>query len=378
MSHQYSVFNTNKNNQLKEPMFFGQSVNISRFDQQKYKLFEDFIEKQISFFWRPEEIDVSKDRLDFQNLSEHEKHIFVSNLSYQCLLDSVQGRSPNVVLLPLISIPELESWVETWAFMEVIHSRSYTHIIRNIVNDPSVIFDNIIDNEAIKARAMPISQYYDDLYEYSQWYNLLGIGKHTVNGKEIDINKRTLLRKLYLCIISVYVLEAIRFYVSFACSFAFGERKIMEGNAKIIKLISRDEAIHANSTQSIINLLRSGKEGQEWMEVIEECQEETYGIFKSAVEQEKEWAKYLFKDGSMVGLNETIICTYLDYITNLRLINIGMKPLTEVTSNPIPWMNNWTSSEHVQVAPQETEITSYLVGQIDNTISEDDFYEFVL
>lgn len=170
----YSIFNQTKNDQLQEPMFFGQSVNVSRYDQQKHPIFEQLIEKQLSFFWRPEEIDVSRDRQDYMNLAEHEKHIFISNLKYQTLLDSIQGRSPNAVLLPLVSIPELETWIETWSFSETIHSRSYTHIIRNIVNDPSLIFDDIMENEHILARAGDIAKYYDDLYESSQKYLLTG------------------------------------------------------------------------------------------------------------------------------------------------------------------------------------------------------------
>ena len=249
----YSTFNKQKNNALLEPMFFGQSVNVARYDQQKYEIFEKLIEKQLSFFWRPEEIDVSRDRIDYQNLPDHEKHIFISNLKYQTLLDSIQGRSPNMALLPLVSIPELETWIETWSFSETIHSRSYTHIIRNIVNDPSIVFDDIVQNSYIIARAEDIACYYDDLIEYTQYYNLLGQGKHQINGKTLTIHLRELKKKLYLCLMCVNVLEAIRFYVSFACSFAFAERELMEGNAKIIKLIARDEALHLTGTQHILN-----------------------------------------------------------------------------------------------------------------------------
>ena len=238
-SMKYSTFSKVVNNPLTEPMFLGNPVNVARYDQQKYSVFERLIDKQLSFFWRPEEVDVSKDRADFANLQDHEKHIFLSNLKYQTLLDSVQGRSPNVALLPLVSIPELETWIEVWTFSEVIHSRSYTHIIRNIVTDPSVVFDDIVVNEEILKRAKDVSKYYDDLIEYSQMYNLHGVGTHTINDAEVVINLRELKKKIYLCVVSVNVLEAIRFYISFACSFAFAERKLMEGNAKIIKLIAR-------------------------------------------------------------------------------------------------------------------------------------------
>mgnify|MGYP000984873994 CR=1 FL=1 len=370
---QYSTFSRNPNNALLEPMFLGQSVNVARYDQQKYKTFEDLIEKQISFFWRPEEVDVSKDRRDFMSLPEHEKHIFLSNLKYQTLLDSIQGRSPNVALLPLVSIPELETWIETWSFFETIHSRSYTHIIRNVVNDPSEVFDDIVVNKHIIARAEKIAVYYDDLIEYSQYYQLFGEGKHTINGKEIEISLRELKKKLYMCLMCVNILEAIRFYVSFACSFAFAERKLMEGNAKIIRLIARDEALHLVSTQNILNIFASGQEGDDWKEIAEECNLDAFNLFYEAAEQEKEWAEYLFKDGSMIGLNKDILCQYVEFITNQRLKAVGLPTMFEIHQNPIPWINAHLSSDTVQVAPQETEMSSYLVGQIDATISPDEF-----
>lgn len=370
----YSTFSKTKNNALLEPMFFGQPVNVARYDQQKYEAFEKLIEKQISFFWRPEEIDVSKDRRDYATLPEHEKHIFISNLKYQTLLDSIQGRSPNVALLPLVSIPELETWIETWSFFETIHSRSYTHIIRNIVNDPSVVFDDIVDNEHIIKRANDIAYYYDDLIEYTQYYNLFGEGTHTINGKTITVSLRELKKKLYLCLMCVNVLEAIRFYVSFACSFSFAERELMEGNAKIIKLIARDEALHLTSTQHMINLLKSGVDDPEFAEIAKEVETECYQIFITAAEQEKDWAEYLFKDGSTIGLNKEILSQYVEYITNIRMQAVGMKSIfPNTTSNPIPWINAWLTSDNVQVAPQEVEITSYVVGQINAEVSVDDF-----
>ncbi|WP_440453425.1 class Ia ribonucleoside-diphosphate reductase subunit beta [Psychrobacter sp. ASPA161_9] len=375
----YSIFSQTPNNAMKEPMFFGQPVNIARYDQQKHPIFEQLIEKQLSFFWRPEEVDVSKDRMDFGNLSSHEQHIFLSNLKYQTLLDSIQGRSPNVVLLPLVSIPELETWIETWSFSETIHSRSYTHIIRNIVNDPGIIFDDIMQNEHILERASDIAKYYDDLYRNSQLYSLYGPGTHNINGKEITVDLKSLKKQMYLCIMAVNVLEAIRFYVSFACSFAFAERKLMEGNAKIIKLIARDEALHLTGTQHMLNLMRNGKDDPEMVEIAHECYEASIEIFVKAAEQEKEWASYLFKDGSMIGLNKDILCQYIEYITNLRMEAVGLpSAFPKSKSNPIPWINTWLSSDNVQVAPQETEISSYLVGQIDSDLSNSDFDDFEL
>lgn len=369
----YSTFSTKKNDQLKEPMFFGQPVNVARYDQQKFPVFEALIEKQLSFFWRPEEVDVSKDRLDYAELPKHEKHIFLSNLKYQTLLDSIQGRSPNAAFLPIVSIPELETWIETWTFSETIHSRSYTHIIRNILTSPDEVFDDIVENVEIQKRARDISFYYDDLIKASHQYTLYGEGTHTVNGETFVVDLYEIKRKLYLCMMAVNILEAIRFYVSFACSFAFGERKLMEGNAKIIRLIARDEALHLTSTQHIINIMRSGKDDPEMVQIAEECSEECFNVFKSAAEQEKDWAEYLFKDGSMIGLNKNILSEYVEYITNLRMQAVGLPPaFPGATQNPIPWINNWLNSDNVQVAPQESEISSYLIGQVDSEVSADD------
>lgn len=374
----YTTFNQENNNAMLEPMFFGNPVNVARYDQQKHPIFEKLIEKQISFFWRPEEVDVSKDRMDFQKLSDAEKHIFTSNLKYQTLLDSIQGRSPNIAFLPIISIPELETWVETWSFFETIHSRSYTHILRNLFSDPSAIFEDIVVNDEIKKRATDISKYYDDLIFAVQLWQTQGEGEYLINGETHVINMRELKKLLYLCMNSVNALEAIRFYVSFACTFAFAERELMEGNSKIIRLIARDENIHLTSTQHILNLWAKGKDDPEMAEIAAECHEEAKAIFLKAVEQEKEWARYLFKNGSMLGLNEEILCQYVEYIANHRMAAIGMGQPFDIKSNPLPWMNNYLSSDNVQVAPQETEISSYLVGQIDSEVAAEDFEAFEL
>ncbi|PWF24147.1 class Ia ribonucleoside-diphosphate reductase subunit beta [Corticimicrobacter populi] len=375
----YSIFSKADNDQLKEPMFFGQPVNVARYDQQKYPIFEKLIEKQLSFFWRPEEVDISQDRIDYQNLPDHEKHIFISNLKYQTLLDSIQGRSPNVALLPLVSLPELETWIETWAFSETIHSRSYTHIIRNIVNDPSIIFDDIMRNEQIRLRASDISSYYDELIHDTMLYSQLGAGEHVINGETRHVSEYELKKKMYLCLMNVNILEAIRFYVSFACSFAFAERKLMEGNAKIIRLIARDEALHLTGTQHLLNIMRSGQDDPEFAKVAQEVDQACFEMFKQAAIQEKQWAEYLFRDGSMIGLNKDILSQYVEYITNIRMTAVGLKPAFEqVKHNPIPWINTWLASDTVQVAPQEVELSSYLVGQIDAEVSADDLNDFEL
>jgi ribonucleoside-diphosphate reductase beta chain len=374
----YTTFNQKTIDTMLEPMFFGNSVNVARYDQQKHPIFEKLIEKQISFFWRPEEVDVSKDRVDFSKLTEAEKHIFISNLKYQTLLDSVQGRSPNIAFLPIISLPELETWVETWSFFETIHSRSYTHILRNLFSNPSEVFDDIVVNAEIKRRASDISKYYDDLIFATQLYQSQGEGTYELDGETHVINLRELKKLLFLCMNSVNALEAIRFYVSFACTFAFAERELMEGNSKIIRLIARDENIHLTSTQHILNLWAKGKDDPEMAEIAVECADQAREIFLTAVQQEKEWARYLFKDGSMLGLNEEILCDYVEYIANQRMGAIGLKLEFESKSNPLPWMNNYLSSDNVQVAPQEVEVSSYLVSQIDAEVSADDFGDFDL
>ncbi|MCV2506455.1 MAG: ribonucleotide-diphosphate reductase subunit beta [Candidatus Lightella neohaematopini] len=374
----YTTFSQIKNNQLLEPMFFGQPVNISRFDQQKYIFFEKLIEKQLSFFWRPEEIDISRDRIDYLTLSEKEKHIFLSNLKYQTLLDSIQSRSPTISLLPIISIPELETWIETWSFYETIHSRSYTHIIRNVINDPSLVFDNIISNKEILKRSKNIVFYYDELINFINYYNLLGVGTHYINGNKIIINLKILKEKLYLCLISICALESIRFYVSFACAFAFAERKLMEGNAKIIRLIARDEALHVTGTQYIINLIHSGKDDKEMSSIAYDCRQNSNNLFLLVAQQEKDWVDYLFCKGNIIGLNKEILYRYIEYITNIRMRAIGFNPIFNINYNPIPWINNWLTSDNVQMAPQEVEVSSYLVGQIDSEINYKELSNFKL
>ena len=374
----YSTFNQHKNNPLLEPMFLGQTVNVSRFDIQKLPIFEKLIEKQISFFWRPEEVDISKDRMDWQKLTDSEKHIFISNLKYQTLLDSIAARSVNVTLLPIVSLPEIETWIETWGFFETIHSRSYTHILRNLFNDPSEVFDDILINENILKRASSIAKYFDDVILTTQLLQSQGEGTYEVEGRSIEVSKRKLKERLFLCICSVNALEAIRFYVSFACSFAFAERELLEGNSKIIKLIARDEAVHLTGTQHILNLWAEGKDDPEMKEISETMKKDGLQIFLDVVEQEKDWADYLIKDGSMIGMNAEILKQYIEYISNQRLVAIGHKPPFATITNPLPWINAYLVSDNVQVAPQESEISSYLVGQIDAELDSDDFDDFDL
>ena len=364
---------SNKSDHTKSLAFLDPSggPTIQRYDVMKYPTIDKFTDKQLSFFWRPEEIDILRDAKDFKALTEHEQHIFTSNLKRQILLDSVQGRAPSVAFGPICSLPELENWITTWTFSETIHSRSYTHIIRNVYSDPSKIFDGLMDIEEIVDCAKDISKNYDELIELAAWYNLLGEGVHTVNGKKIEVKKRQLKKLLYLALMSVNILEGVRFYVSFACSWAFAEVKKMEGNAKIIKFIARDENLHLGSTQLLLKTLP--KDDPEYAEIAEECKDECVQMFVDATNQEKTWAHYLFKDGSMIGLNEQLLNEYIEWIANRRMTTVGLPSPYKTSSNPLPWTLKWISGLDVQVAPQETEITSYTVGAIKQDANTDTF-----
>lgn len=369
-----SVLNTkNKKHHTEANAFLDEALGMQRYDVVKYKQFDKLTDKQLGFFWRPEEVDVSRDSKDFKDLTSHEQHIFTSNLKRQIVLDSVQGRSPNLAFLPLITLPELETWVETWAFSETIHSRSYTHIIRNIYANPSIVFDTMLDIPEIVECADDISKYYDDLIAYSNYYQMLGAGNHTVNGKSIDIDVRELKKKIWMCANSVNVLEGIRFYVSFACSWAFAELKKMEGNAKIIKFIARDENVHLASTQYLLTKVLP-KEDPEFLDIAKECEADIIQMFVDAVEQEKDWANYLFKDGSMIGLNAELLHNYIEWIASKRMTALGLKcPYSVPMANPLPWTAKWISGAEVQVAPQETEISSYIIGGTKQDVSNDTF-----
>ena len=353
--------------------FLDGDLGFQRYDTLKYKQFDKLTDKQLGFFWRPEEVDVSKDAKDFKDLTEHEQHIFTSNLKRQILLDSVQGRAPNEAFSPIVSLPELENWIITWTFSETIHSRSYTHIIRNVYANPTKIFDELTDSQEILDCAGDISKYYDNLIELTSYYNLLGTGKHTVNGKEIKVDMYDLKKKLWLTLNSVNILEGIRFYVSFACSWAFAELKKMEGNAKIIKFIARDENVHLASTQYLLSKVLP-KEDPDFEKIREECKDEVTKMFVDAVDQEKQWADYLFKDGSMIGLNAQLLQDYIEWICCKRMTALGMKcPYSPGQANPLPWTQKWIAGAEVQVAPQETEISSYVIGGVKKDVSEDTF-----
>ena len=375
-----TVFNTNDVNTKKQPMFFGQPLGVQRYDNFKYPHFENLTKQQLGYFWRPEEVSLQKDRGDYQTLRPEQKHIYTSNLKYQIMLDSVQGRAPGMAFLPYCSLPELEACMECWSFMEMIHSRSYTYVIKNVYPDPSEVFDKILNEPRILERASSVTESYDDFineaheFDTGNWWKD-GMRDH-YSGK---LERKELKRKLYRAVANVNILEGIRFYVSFACSFAFGELKLMEGSAKIISLIARDENQHLAITQSIINNWRNGDD-PEMIQIMKEEEEWTYTMFKRAVDEEKRWADYLFKDGSMIGLNDKLLQQYVEWIANKRIRGIHLKPIYDVPvrSNPLPWTEHWISSKGLQVAPQETEVESYIVGGIKQDVKKDSFAGFKL
>jgi len=375
-----TVFNTEKVDTKKQPMFFGKPLGIQRYDSYKYPVFDKLTTQQLGYFWRPEEVSLQKDRGDYQTLRPEQKHIYTSNLKYQIMLDSVQGRGPGMAFIPYCSLPELEACMEVWGFMEMIHSRSYTYIIKNVYSDPSEVFDTIIGDERILERAKSVTESYDDFIQSAQQYGVSDAWMHNLEG--VSYAKETVndvKRKLYRAVANVNILEGIRFYVSFACSFAFGELKLMEGSAKIISLIARDENQHLALTQNILNKWREGDD-PEMQKIMKEEEEWTYKMFDRAVNEEKKWADYLFKDGSMIGLNDKLLQQYVEWVANRRLKAIGLKPQYDISANnnPLPWTQHWISSKGLQVAPQETEVESYVVGGIKQDVTKNTFAGFQL
>ena len=375
-----TVFNTDEVDTKKQPMFFGKPLGIQRYDSYKYPQFENLTKQQLGYFWRPEEVSLQKDRGDFQSLRPAQKHIFTSNLKYQTMLDSVQGRAPGMAFIPYCSLPELEACMECWSFMEMIHSRSYTYVIKNVYPDPSDVFDKILDDDRILERAASVTESYDNFINYAQEYGLSNNWKPEWKDHiNAQWTRKDLKKHLYRAVANVNILEGIRFYVSFACSFAFGENKLMEGSAKIISLIARDENQHLALTQNILNNWKKGDD-PDMVEICKEEEEWTYKMFDLCVNEEKKWADYLFKDESMIGLNDRLLHQYVEWIANRRLRSIGLKPQYDIPlkNNPLPWTEHWISSKGLQVAPQETEVESYVVGGIKQDVKKDTFSGFKL
>ena len=375
-----TVFNTDIVNSTKQKMFFGPPLGVQRYDKFKYPVFDKLTQQQLGYFWRPEEVSLQKDRADYQTLNEAQKHIFTSNLKYQILLDSVQGRGPGMAFMPYCSLPELEACMTIWETMEMIHSRSYTYIIKNVYSDPTEVFDTILDDEKIIERAASVTKAYDELIAMAHQYDTGNMWKSDwKDSPTARWESKELKRKLYRAVVNVNILEGIRFYVSFACTFAFGELKLMEGSAKIISLIARDESQHLVITQNILKNWANGDD-PEILEIMQEEEENVYAMFKDCVDEEKEWAEYLFKDGSMIGLNAKLLDSYVEYIANRRMKSIGLKPIfdTPMSNNPLPWTQHWLNSKMMQNAPQETEIESYVIGGIKQDVKKDTFAGFQL
>ena len=375
-----SVFNTEKVDTTKQPMFFGKPLGMQRYDEYKYPDFDKLTQTQLGYFWRPEEVSLQKDRADYKTLSDQQKHIYTSNLKYQILLDSVQGRGPGMAFSPYCSLPELEGCMGVWEFMEQIHSRSYTHIIKNVYANPSEVFDAVLDDEKIMARAESVTKAYNDFIDYAGMYANSNMWQPNARQSPSFVwTIKDLKRSLYRAILNVNILEGIRFYVSFACSFAFGELKLMEGSAKIISLIARDESQHLALTQKIIYKWRKGDDPV-MAEIHEEEKENVVAMFKAAVDEEKDWANYLFSQGSMIGLNDRLLSQYVEWIANRRMKAIGIDPIYDVPAknNPLPWTEHWLNSKGQQNAPQETEIESYIVGGIKQDVQSNTFSGFKL
>ena len=375
-----TVFNTNAVDTTKQPMFFGAPLSVQRYDSYRYPTFDRLTQQQLGYFWRPEEVSLQKDRADYNQLNDLQKHIFTSNLKYQIMLDSVQGRAPGMAFIPYCSLPELEACMTVWQFMEMIHSRSYTYIIKNVYSDPTEVFDTILEDDNILSRAESVTKSYDEFLNYAQEYgqsnNWKPDWKEHINA---EWTRKDLKRSLYRAVANVNILEGIRFYVSFACSFAFGENKLMEGSAKILSLIARDESQHLVITQQILKNWANGDD-PEMQEIVEQEKETVTEMFRTTVNEEKEWANYLFKDGSMIGLNDRLLHNYVEWIANRRMKAIGIKPIYDqpLRNNPLPWTEHWLNSKGQQNAPQETEIESYVVGGIKQDVTEKSFAGFKL
>ena len=377
---QMTVFNSHEVDTKKQPMFFGAPLGVQRYDSYKYPVFDKLTQQQLGYFWRPEEISLQKDRGDYQTLRPEQKHIFTSNLKYQIMLDSIQGRGPGMAFTPYCSLPELEACMKVWEFMEMIHSRSYTYIIKNIYSDPADVFDTILSDERIMERAVSVTEAYDDFINSAHQYDNSNQWLHALEQVPYAKEARyELKRKLYRAVANVNILEGIRFYVSFACSFAFGELKLMEGSAKIIGLIARDESQHLVITQNILNKWKEGDD-PDMKKITQEEEQWVYKTFESAVNQEKLWAEYLFKDGSMIGLNDKLLCQYVEWTANRRMKAIGLRPLYDIPAknNPLPWTSHWLNSRELQEAPMETEKESYVIGGIKQDVGANTFSGFKL
>lgn len=364
-----TVFNRDASyDYAQQPMFFGESTSIARYESPKHPSIENLTVQALSFYWRPEEINLTTDSSQFKKLHPRDQRTFTLNLLYQAIMDTVQGSAPSEILGPICSDIGLDTWIQTWTFFETIHSRSYTHIIRNLYNNPTEIFDSVVLDDQIMARAASICKYYDELEIKWTLYSADKIRSIATEEQLYELKKA-----FYLCLHTINALEAIRFFVSFINTFNFFEtQKVMEGNSKIMTFIARDENLHHQGTRYMIKRLQSGEEGPEWIKIAEECRDEATNIFLATNEQEKEWCKYVYQSGAPQGLSVGLVSDYIDYATVPRMNELGLDSSSIVAPkrNPFPWLTKFLKSNTVQAAPQEVEIGSYLVSQIDNDITD--------
>ena len=364
MSKQQYNLNT-KTDYLNRKMFLDLAgpVTIQRFEEVKYKKIADFETTARGFFWVPEEISLTKDAQDFKEASDAVKHIFTSNLLRQTALDSLQGRGPSQIFTPVISLPELEALVYNWTFFETnIHSRSYSHIIRNIYNVPKEVFNTIHDTEEIVNMASSIGKYYDELHKLNCMKEM---------GSHLDVTEEVHVKAIYLALHASYALEAFRFMVSFATSLAMVENKIFIGNGNIISLILQDELLHKGWTAFLINQVV--KEDSRFAKAKQECEQEVYQIYLDVIREEKEWADYLFKKGPVIGLNANILKDFVDYTAVNALKEIGIKYTHSAPkTTPIPWFNKHTETSKKQTALQESESTNYVIGVMSDVLNYDE------
>lgn len=347
-----NIENIDSNN---APLFLGEDQSLQRYDAPKYPKFLELWRQQKEFFWMPDEVKLEKDRIDYQELSDKEKFVFNSNLRWQTMTDSMLSRSIHK-MSDYVSNPALEICMSVWADMETVHSFSYTWILQNITKEPNKFFNSILEDKEIVRRANEIKQNYD---------KLLGDPK---NIKEA----------IFDSILSTQITEGLAFYVSFACSFFFGFNGKMEGNSKIIKLISRDENLHVAITQNILKIFKERKE-EGFQDIVKNNEQKIYDMYGQAVENEKSWAEYLFSQGDLLGLNERILGKYIEWLANGRLVSLGYKKIFDQPTNPIKgWLDAYTDSKQVQIAPQESEISSYKISARNPSIDESEFDGFEL
>jgi len=348
-------------NYLKRSMFLDPEgpVTVQRFEEVKYPRIQKFEETARGFFWVPEEITLTKDKIDFKEATEAVRHIFTSNLLRQTALDSIQGRAPSQIFSPVISVPELEALVNNWSFFETnIHSKSYSHIIRNVYGVPKEEFNKIHETQEIVEMAASVGRYYDELHKLNSQKEI----------GEMLVSERDHVRAIWMALNASYALEALRFMVSFATSLAMVENRIFIGNGNIIALILQDEILHADWTAWIINQVQ--KDDVRFAQAAQECREEVYNMYLEVVNEEKQWAEYLFKKGVVIGLNSQILRDFVDYTAFMKLREIGIKYLEEhPKTNPIPWFNKHVNINKKQTALQESESTNYVIGVMSETVN---------